>query len=155
MRNVILIILPIFLISLSLKGQEKWTLEKCINYAIENNIQVKIQELSTKNANSAYFKSKMSFLPNLNGSASQNYSLGRSIDPLTNQFAESNVSSNNFSFSSSITLFNGLQNYNTIQKNNIDFKENLEYFSDRWCYERYITIRYCYNLLKKELKEKF
>lgn len=107
-------------------AQEKWSLEKCINYAIENNIQVKIQELTTKNAKAAYLRSKMSFLPNLNGSASQNYSLGRSIDPLTNQFAESNVSSNNFSLSSSITLFNGFQNINTLQQSSLNFQAGLE-----------------------------
>ncbi len=121
-----LVFLLVIICYFDASAQEKWSLEKCINYAIENNIQVKIQELTTKNANAAYLRSKMSFLPNLNGSASQNYSLGRSIDPLTNQFAESNVSSNNFSLSSSITLFNGFQNINTLQQSSLNFQAGLE-----------------------------
>jgi len=114
------------LLSVNLTAQEKWSLEKCINYATENNIQVKMQDLSVNNANAAYFKSKMSFLPNLNGSASQNYSLGRSIDALTNEFAENNVRSNNFSVSSSLTLFNGLQNVNTMKQNYLNFLASTE-----------------------------
>lgn len=121
-----LAILLIIIIYTNTSAQEKWSLEKCINYAIENNIQVKIQELSSKNANASYLKSKMSFLPNLNGSAGQNYSIGRSIDPLTNQFAENNVSSNNFSLSSSITLFNGFQNINTLKQSSLNFQAGLE-----------------------------
>lgn len=107
-------------------AQEKWSLEKCITYAIDNNIQIKMQDLSASNVKQGYFKSKMSFLPNLNGSASQNYSLGRSIDPLTNQFAESNVNSNNFSLSSSVTLFNGFQNINTLKQYSLNFQASLE-----------------------------
>ena len=107
-------------------AQEKWTLEKCINYAIENNLQIKMQDLSVRNYEQTHLKSKMSFLPNLNGSASQNYTLGRSIDPLTNQFAENNVNSNNFSLSSSVTLFNGFQNVNTLKQSSLNFQASLE-----------------------------
>ena len=126
MRNLFLLLTSILLISTSLQGQEKWTLEKCISYAIENNIQVKMQDLSTKSSNVAYLKSKMSFLPSLNGSAGQNYALGRSVDPYTNQFSERNVRSNNFSISSSVTLFNGLQNVNSLQENYLNLQASIE-----------------------------
>jgi outer membrane protein len=126
MRNYILFILPILLISNSLYGQEKWSLEKCIDYAIENNIQVKMQDLSTKSSNVAYLKSKMTFLPSINGSANQNYALGRSVDPYTNQFSEKNVSSNNFALSGSMTLFNGLQNVNALRENFFNLQASIE-----------------------------
>jgi outer membrane protein len=126
MRITILLFTSILLISTSLSAQEKWSLEKCIEYAIENNIQVKMQDLSTKSSNEAYLKSKMTFLPNLNGSASQNYALGRSVDPYTNQFSERNVSSNNFSLSSSLTLFNGFQNINSLKQASLNFQASLE-----------------------------
>lgn len=126
MRIRILLFTSILLISISLSAQEKWSLEKCINYAIENNIQVKMQDLSTKSSNEAYLKSKMTFLPSLNGSASQNYALGRSVDPYTNQFSESNVRSNNFSLSSSLTLFNGFQNINSLKQASLNFQASIE-----------------------------
>lgn len=126
MQIKFLLFTSILLISISLSAQEKWSLEKCINYAIENNIQVKMQDLSTKSSSEAYLKSKMTFLPSLNGSASQNYALGRSVDPYTNQFSESNVRSNNFSLSSSITLFNGFQNINSLKQSSLNFQASLE-----------------------------
>ena len=111
---------------INVSAQEKWSLEKCISYAIENNIQVKMQDLSITNTKAGYLKSKMSFLPNLNGSASQSYALGRSLDPLTNEFSESNARSNSFSLSSSITLFNGFQNINTLKQSYLNFQASLE-----------------------------
>jgi len=124
-RIFIVLCLIVFVVN-KVRAQEKWTLEKCITYALENNIQIKIQELTSKNYKQASTKSKMTFLPNLNGSASQNYSLGRSIDPLTNEFAESNVSSNNFSLSSSVTLFNGFQNINSLKQSLLNFQASLQ-----------------------------
>lgn len=126
MLKFVFSLIIIFFTFFDIVAQEKWTLEKCINYAIDNNIQIKMQDLSVQNANQAYLKSKMLFLPNLNGSASQNYTLGRSIDALTNEFAENNVSSNNFSLSSSVTLFNGFQNINTLKQNSLNFQASLE-----------------------------
>lgn len=98
------------------QAQEKWSLEKCISYAIENNLQIKIQELSKQSNEASYLKNKMNFLPTLNASANQGYSLGRSIDALTNEFAESNVRSNNFALSSSWNIFGGLQNVNNLRQ---------------------------------------
>lgn len=56
----------------------------------------------------------MSFLPVLNATANHGYTIGRSIDVLTNQFAESNVRSNNFGLSSNWNLFSGFQNVNNL-----------------------------------------
>ncbi len=97
-------------------SQQKWTLEHCILYAIENNLQVKIQELQSEANKNNYLKSKMSLLPSINANANQGYTFGRTIDPLTNEFAESNVLSNNFSISGNWTLFAGFQNINTIRQ---------------------------------------
>lgn len=100
---------------------EKWSLEDCINYALENNIQVKQQELNAKYSNNQLKQAKADLYPNLNASASQNFSFGRTIDPYTNEFNENDIRSNSFSINSSVTLFDGLRNVNTIKKNNYDF----------------------------------
>ena len=100
------------------KSQEKlWTLEDCINHALENNIQIKQQELNMRYSSNSYDLAKMRLLPTLNGSASHNYSFGRALDETTYQFTqESTVQSNNFYLGSGLTLFNGLQNQNNIKK---------------------------------------
>jgi outer membrane protein len=108
------------------EAQDTWSLEKCINYALEKNIQVKMQDLSLKNYQMAYLKSKMSFLPNLNASANQSYTLGRSVDALTNEFAQSNVRSNSFSLSGSINIFNGFQTIHSVQQNHLNLLAAIE-----------------------------
>jgi len=44
------IVLLAAMISLSTSAQKKWTLEDCINYAIENNISLKKSELGIRTA---------------------------------------------------------------------------------------------------------
>jgi len=107
-------------------SQESWSLEKCVNYAIENNIQIKQQELNARYSENTLTQSKATVLPSLNASASHNYSFGRSVDPYTNEFSSENSLSDNFSISSSVTLFNGLQNMNTIKRNQFDLMASLE-----------------------------
>jgi outer membrane protein len=95
-----------------------WSLEDCIRYAIENNIQIKQQIIQTEYQQNALELSKLKLLPTLNGSASHNYSFGRALDETTYQFSNNQtVRSNNFYAGGSLNIFNGLQNYNTIQKN--------------------------------------
>lgn len=113
-------------ISLPAFSQESWSLEKCIDYALENNIQIKQQELNTRYSEITLLQSKAILLPTLNGSANHNYSFGRSVDPYTNEFSSANVQSNNFSLNSSVMLFNGFQNMNTIKRNQFDLMASLE-----------------------------
>src|SRR3972149_5009265 len=97
--------------------QKVWTLDECIYYAIDNNIQIKQQDLQTQYQKNSLDLSKFRLLPTLSGSATQNYSWGRSLDQTTYRYTEDQkVISNNFYVGGSMNLFNGLQNYNTIKK---------------------------------------
>jgi len=94
-----------------------WTLEECIQYALKNNIQIQQNELTQKLADYDLMQAKYNVLPDLNGFASHAYNFGQTIDPFTNQFANTQVQSNSFSASSSFTIFNGFRNINTIKRN--------------------------------------
>lgn len=107
-------------------AQQAWSLEQCIQHAISENIQIKQQELTTQLQKNTYTSSKLGVLPSLNGSAYQNFSFGRSVDPYTNEFAEDNTKSLNFSLASSMNLFRGLQQYHTIKKDELNFKASLK-----------------------------
>ncbi|GAB4141062.1 MAG: TolC family protein [Bacteroidia bacterium] len=96
---------------------EPWTLQQCIDFALKNNITVKQQELNVDQNKINLMQSKGNVLPNINGTASHMYQYGRTVDRFTNTFANDRVLSQNFFVSSSMTLFNGLQNYNTIRQN--------------------------------------
>lgn len=98
-------------------SQKVWALDECIYYAIDHNIQIKQQDIQTKYQQNTLDLSKFKLLPTLNGSATHNYSWGRSLDQTTYRYTDNTqVQSNNFYVGGSMPLFNGLQNYNTIKK---------------------------------------
>jgi len=97
--------------------QKEWSLEECIRYAIDNNIQIKQQVLQTQVRENTLEQSKLNLLPTINGRADHNYSFNRTLDQTTYQYVDQNGQSNQFYLGGSLNLFNGLQNYNTIKKN--------------------------------------
>lgn len=126
MNKLCLLISLFLLVPLAGFSQTSWTLEECINYALENNITVKQSEAQLQIATNNLQQSKLALLPSLNGSASNNYNFGRSIDPFTNTFATQQIRSNNFSLTGNVTLFSGMQNQNTIKQRASDKKATKE-----------------------------
>lgn len=123
MRIIFVFFLSLFFIAAS--AQNTWTLQECIDQANKENLNIKQQELGSKVSYSNLLQSKMDMIPSLNAYGSQGYNFGRAIDPLTNDFTEENTQSNNFSLSSSLTLFSGFQKVNTVKKNNLDWQASL------------------------------
>lgn len=123
LAGVFVLLLFIF-ISLKIQAQETrvWSLEDCINYALEYNIDIKKQSLNIDYQGEILLQSKLGMLPNLNGYASHGYNWGQTIDPFTNQFATDRVRSNNLHISADVNLFNGLQQLNTIKRNMLNLK---------------------------------
>ncbi|WP_010520820.1 TolC family protein [Aquimarina agarivorans] len=119
-------ILIILLTSQMLLSQESisepsklWTLDNLFDYALENNITVKDAALNKNIAEVDYSKTKSSRLPDLFGSASQTFSNGNSIDPITSDFVSDQIYSTNVSLNSSMTLFQGNQINNQIAQNEL------------------------------------
>ncbi len=115
-----------FVFTMMASGQSPkiWTLQECINHAINNNIQVKRQELNRQYYENNYLRSKMSVLPGVNAGVNQNFSFGRTVDPFTNDFITDNTVSNDFYLQARLNLFNGLQTYNSIQKRKFEMLQN-------------------------------
>ena len=97
-----------------------WSLEECIIYAQDNNIDIKKQFLYIKEGEETVLQSKLNLLPSLNGYAFHGYNWGKRVDPFTNEFATDRVRSNNFYASADLTLFNGLQKLNTMKQNQLN-----------------------------------
>jgi outer membrane protein len=110
-------ILFIFLtVGIKANGQDTWSLQKCIDYALENNLQVKQSGLDVESAEINLFGSKMSNLPSVNGNLGINTSTGRSIDPFTNTIIDRGINSQNAGLNASLPLFDGFQRYNSIKR---------------------------------------
>lgn len=92
---------------LQVNAQESWSLEKCINYAQQNSLSVKQAEARVSTAAINNKERKWARLPNLNGSGNAVFSFGRTIDPVTNSFANERRFSNDLSLSSNLPLYTG------------------------------------------------
>ncbi len=134
-------------------SQEKlWTLQECVQYAIDNNIQIKQQVLQTMYQENTLEQSKLNLLPSINGQASHNYSFNRTLDQTTYQYVDQNGQSNQFYISGSLNLFNGLQNYNTIRRNKYQLmasEQDLQSIKDNISLN--IALAYLQILLNNEL----
>ena len=108
--------LSCFFIFISIQAQQIWSLEDCIDYALNNNISLKQSELNIELNKNEYFQSKMELLPSVNISNSFNNNRGRYINPFTNEFDEEVSSSLNLSYNSNFSLFSGFKNINQIKK---------------------------------------
>ncbi len=91
-----------------------WTLRECTSWAMDHNLTVAQQELSLENRKIDDNTARMSWLPSVNASASENWSFGRGIGG-NNTYESGNTSSTGFSLGGNMTLFDGLATPNRIQ----------------------------------------
>ena len=104
--------------SATLCAQKQWTLAECIQYARENNLNVKQQALSISQVENQLEQSKWDLAPNVSASTGYNFSWGRSVNQQDLTIIENKLSqSGSLSLSAGVTLFNGLQKVNTIKRN--------------------------------------
>lgn len=95
------------MVAASCAHAEPWSLNKCIDYAIEHNISLKINKVSIDNANLAIDQAKSRYLPTVNGQLSQSWNLGRGLTA-ENTYADRNTTSFNWGVNGQIQLFDGL-----------------------------------------------
>lgn len=104
------------LFSFSLRAQQAWSLEQCIDYALKNNIDIRQQKLTESSSRHEVEKSYAMLFPTLNASGSQGYSFGRSVDPFTNEFSNERIMRQDFSLNASLVLFAGFQTVQNIRR---------------------------------------
>lgn len=104
-------------LSAGLQAQETWSLRRCIDYAIEHNIDIRQAANTAEQSAIEVNTAKWARLPNLNGSANQSWNWGRTQtavpDETTGDYSTVyvNTASNgtNMQLSTSIPLFTGLE----------------------------------------------
>lgn len=112
-------------LSLPVAAQNIWSLQECIDYALENNIQIKQGVLGTQYGETQVKQAKSDRLPNLNGSMGNNYNFGRSLT-YDNTYQNVNSASVNASLSTNVTLFNGRVLSNTIKQRQLDLQAYIQ-----------------------------
>jgi outer membrane protein len=106
MKYILFLLLITFSISLKAQSPTKWDLKTCIEYAIEHNISVQQADIQSRLAKLQADLAKSNQLPTINGSSGMGLRLGRSIDPTTNAFTNTQFLYNNFGLNGGIQIFN-------------------------------------------------
>ena len=121
-----LIILSVAVCCSTTQAQESWSLRQCIDYAIEHNINIRQATNQTEQNAVDVNTTKWARLPNLNGSAGQNWSWGRAASPVDNTYSNMNNASTQFSLNTNVPLFTGLQIPNQYALSKLNLKAAVE-----------------------------
>lgn len=117
MKKLLYIGVLMLLATLNMSAKKIYTLQQCVDTALQNNRNVKQQDFNRQSKAIAYEQARMDLLPNLNASAGQSFMLGRSLIA-DNTYRNVNSSQTSFNISSGITLFDGMK-----MKYNIDARK--------------------------------
>tara|TARA_R110002020_G_scaffold180767_14_gene375373 strand:+ start:4003 stop:5373 length:1371 start_codon:yes stop_codon:yes gene_type:complete len=116
------IAIPFFflILSISIQAQTKqWTLQECVNHALENNISVKQSELDLELTEADKLEAVGNFLPSLNANASASKNTGLSLNPTNNQLENTTFGSASAAINVGLTLFDGLRNVRQLQRSKL------------------------------------
>jgi outer membrane protein len=154
MKKAFLILISLILIpELSLISQQKiWSLEDCIKYAIENNIQIKQQVVQTEYNKNSLDLAKLKLLPTVNGQSTYTFSFNRTLDQTTNVYRDQSGQSAQIYVGGTMPLFTGLQNYYSIKSNEYQLlasQQDLESIKENIALS--VALGYLQILLNKEL----
>jgi outer membrane protein len=126
MRKLILIFAITFMLpALLVKAQQDsvWTLEKCISYALEKNIQVRKGELSNQRNQQYAGQARAQRYPSLNAAVSQNYNWSQGVN--VGQTGYVGVNGSVINVNTGVTLFNASRLSNLIKQAELDIESGL------------------------------
>ncbi len=96
-------VLLLSLVSAAVFSQKKWTLQECVNYAVQNNLQVVQSSLNKSAQENALEVAKRQYLPFVSGTIGNNASFGTGN---AGTFVRSDNFSNNANVGADILVFN-------------------------------------------------
>lgn len=120
MRKLTTLLCTLILFSSVTLAQDVLTLDKCIEIALENNLQVKTAENNVLIAKSNKTRALMLFLPDLNAAANYRLNFGLGFDETSGRFVDRITRSSSPGIFSSWTVFNGFQNTYRLKRRNYE-----------------------------------
>ena len=114
MRRTILILLT-FHFSLLTSVAQQWTMQQCMQYAVEHNHEVKQSELELDNYKATKTGAIGNFLPSVDAGIGAQYNFGRAIDPETNLYTDVSTFYNGYSLEASLPVFDGFSRLHALK----------------------------------------
>lgn len=112
-------------VAFTMRAQQPWTLQQCIDYAMEHNVGILQSRLQQQNADYQLKMSQNAWLPSVNASASEGLGFGQSPS-YTGVYVSDNSSSASVGVSVSMPLFQGLNLYNTNKANELNLQASTQ-----------------------------
>lgn len=97
-------------------AQQVWSVDSCMEYAVEHNRTVRQRVYEVDNYKIDRLTAIGNFLPGISASSSLQYNWGRSIDPETNTYNSISTFNNSYTLQASLTVFNGGNIINQLRK---------------------------------------
>lgn len=107
----------LFASSVAVKAQDTWTLQRAVDYALANNIQIKQQEVQKRLAELTLKQSQLAQVPTLNTGIDAGAGSGRNVDPYTNSFVTQTYFSTSVGATVGANIFNWFYQRNLIASN--------------------------------------
>ena len=100
--------------------EKRWTLDECINYAIEHNISVKQIEIGEQSKAITVDMARYDFLPVVSGSANHSWTFVDQPDPQTGTIGQRTLQESTVGLSVGIDIFDGLQKQKRLAKSRLE-----------------------------------
>jgi len=113
----------IYTFCFSVFGQDNsWPLQKCIDEAMKNSIEIKISQLQVKKSQKLHNSIANQMLPTVSFTGNQSYNFGSTIDPSTNGRVSSNIQNDNFYLNAQMNVID-FRAFANAQKTKIDIEK--------------------------------
>lgn len=122
----ILLIILLFFFSKLVFSQDSWTLDDCVRYALEHNLQLNNSKYEIDSNRETYRQSFRELLPSVRANSEYNIRYGRSVNPNDNSFVNTEFFSNNYTLEASLNLFKGFQKINAIKASKFIYRATEE-----------------------------
>lgn len=113
MKQALIILLAIA--AKQVAAQNDWTMQQCMQYAVEHNHEVKQAELKLDNYKAQKTNAVGSFLPYVDANIGAQYNFGRAIDPETNGYTDVSTFYNGYQLSASLPVFDGFSRFHALK----------------------------------------
>lgn len=116
-----LLFICVLLFGLVVQAQTKeWSLQECIDYALDHNITIKQGELDKQLAEIDKTLAIGQMLPSINANINGSSNRGLSLNPTTNQLENATMLSASGAINAGVTLFEGLKKQRELQRTKIN-----------------------------------
>lgn len=125
MKTKVILLFALLLSYSAFSQRRAWTLEECVKYAVENNIDIKQKKLTKESSDIDLNTTKMSRLPNLNANIGQGFNFGLAPS-VSGVYTQNNSSNTSLGISTGVSIFEGYRVNNQVKASKFNVQACME-----------------------------